>query len=101
MDKPTIDVSKVFKLIERLDQLNNDLERCKDETIPQQVKHSYYQQKTEELKNFMELFQEAQTGLAQLNGWIDSYYSELFEHWRKDIRWLNLYLHLNRRRPCL
>jgi hypothetical protein len=101
MDKPTIDVSKVLKLIERLDRLNSSLELCKDETVHQQVKHSYYVQKTEELKNFMELFQEAQTGLSQLNGWVDSCYLELFEHWRKDTRWLNLYLHLNRRRPCL
>jgi hypothetical protein len=68
MNNPTIDVSKVLKLIERLDRLNSSLELCKDETVHQQVKHSYYVQKTEELKNFMELFQEAQTGLSQLNG---------------------------------
>jgi hypothetical protein len=101
MDKPTIDISKVLKLIERLDHLNSSLEQCEDETVHHQVNHSYYVQKTEELKNFMELFQEAQAGLSQLNGWINSYHEELFEHWRKDIRWLNLYLHLNRRRPCL
>ena len=87
-----LDPNKAKKLIHHLQSLISVLESQNDLRISQRINQSYYMQKAEELKQAMQMIEEAVKRVDHITRVTDSIYFEVSKNWNRDIRWLNTYL---------
>ena len=84
---------KVEKLLQRLKELSDNLHLYrKDNEIRERIDLYYYVQKETELKILGERLDEVHKLLKFVRQSLGSEYKEVYQQWRKDVRWLNRYL---------
>lgn len=88
-----IDPLKCLKLVQRLECMVSTLEDNNEYAIHFNINQFFYMQRAEELRMMVEQFRENGAESEAAARRMDESYVATYHQWRKDIRWLNTYLH--------
>lgn len=82
---------KVIKLIQKIQLLATRLEKTREFKVHRHISQFYYMQKATELNVLREQLEETQQKISLLASRINEEYSNIFNRWSHDIRWLQHY----------